>query len=128
MSKDDSDLQVEDRFLAAMGLKGLKGDDKIAALDSIITALNTNVGRRIIENFTPEQAEDFERLSRPGSDPEKLVYWLAVNVPNYKQILEEETRKLRDDTANFVDEMMKKSAADAPNPLDKSEEVTQSGV
>lgn len=109
MSKDDSDLQVDDRFLAAMGLKGLEGEHKQAALQSILMTLHINVGRRMLESFTDQQADEFERLSRPGADPEKLAYWIALNVPDHKKMVEEETRKLRDDTLGFVDDMMAKS-------------------
>ncbi|HET9721671.1 MAG TPA: DUF5663 domain-containing protein [Candidatus Saccharimonadales bacterium] len=110
MSKDDqSTMQPEDRLLAAMGLKGLESDEKAAALQDILFTLNTRVGRRMIEGFSPEQAEEFERLSRPGTDVEKLMYWISLNVPNHQQMIEEETRKMRDDATNFADEMMQKA-------------------
>jgi protein associated with RNAse G/E len=109
----DSNMPVDDRFLAAMGLKGLEGEEKQDALRSILFTLNVNVGRRVVEQFIDEQADEFERLSRPGADPEKLAYWIALNVPNHKQIIEEETRKLRNDTVNFVDDMMQKSQPSA---------------
>lgn len=108
MSDDNQQvMQAEDRLLAAMGLKGLEGDEKAGALQDILFTLNINVGRRMLENFTNEQAQEFERLSRPGADPEKLMYWISLNVPNHQQLIEEETRKLRDEAVGFADKMMK---------------------
>jgi hypothetical protein len=104
-----ADLQDDDKLLAAMGLEGLEGEDKRSALQSILYTLNIRVGRRVIEGFNDQQAAEFERLSRPGSDPEKLIYWMAATVPNYHRIIEEEATKLRDENRSFVDEMMAKS-------------------
>lgn len=102
-------MDDDDRFLAAMGLKGLEGDEKQEALASILNTINIKVGMRVMDQLTDEQAEEFERLSAPGADVEKLVYWIALNAPNHKQLIEEETKKLRDNTVNFVDEQMKAS-------------------
>lgn len=120
-----ADMQVDDRFLAAMGLKGLEGDDKQEALRSILYTINVHVGRRVVEQFTDQQAAEFERLSRPGADPEKLSYWLALNVPNHKQIVEEETRRLRDENRNFVDEMMARTSGAAQSQVDAPKKEVQ---
>lgn len=105
----DDNMQDDDKLLAAMGLEGLEGEDKRSALQSILYTLNIRVGRRMVENFSDRQADEFERLSRRGSDPEKLIYWLVANVPNYRQLVEEEAARLRDENRGFVDKMMAKS-------------------
>jgi len=105
----DDDSRLDDELLAAMGLDGLQGEEKQDALRSILNTLNIKVGQRMVEQFTDEQSDEFERLTRPGSDPEKLAYWIALNVPNHKELIEEEAQKLRSEAVDFADEMMQKS-------------------
>lgn len=100
--------QVDDQFLEAMGLSGLQGEAKEKALNDILYTININVGNRVADILTDEQLEDFERLSRPGADPEKLVLWLRHAIPDYQQMVEEEIKKLRDDTLSLVDKVMGK--------------------
>jgi hypothetical protein len=101
-----NDEHVDDKFLAAMGLEGLQGEEKDEALEDILYTLNMNIGNRVVDMLSDEQAEEFELLSRPSSDPQKLHEWLFKAIPNYAQIIEEETQKLRDETIGLVDEVM----------------------
>jgi hypothetical protein len=100
-----------------MGLGGLEGVAKREALDDILYTLNLNVGRRMIDQMTDEQQDEFERLSRPGADVEKLMYWIALNVPNHADLIEEEATKMRDEADSFADAGM---AALKSEPADNS--------
>lgn len=100
--------QIDDQFLNAMGLDGIKGEAKDRALANILFTLNINIGKRVADMMTKEQYDDFERLSRPGADPEKLSLWLGQAIPNYGEMAEEETQKLRDETLSQVDRLIAK--------------------
>jgi hypothetical protein len=111
---------VDDEFLKEMGLDGLDEEDKQTALANILFTLNLNVGMRVADQLTEEQLEEFDRLSRPGADEEKLAYWIALNVPNHADLIEEEALKMRDEALNFADDAL--AAADAAEQPTAEEE------
>lgn len=100
--------QVDDQFLSAMGLDGLKGDRKQKALDNILFTLNANVGQRVAEVLNEEQLDEFDRLTvdEEAVNQDTLTSWLDQNVPNYKQIIEEEAQKMKDNAAEMQQRVM----------------------
>lgn len=96
--------QVDDQFLSAMGLDGLEGEAKQKALDDILYTLNMRVGERVSEILNEDQLDEFEKLS-DDADEAQLAQWLEQNVPTYKQIIEEEAQKMKDQT-DEIDRMV----------------------
>lgn len=107
MNDNNQTTPVDDQFLTAMGLDGLEGEEKQAALNDILTTLNLQIGMRVADILTDEQAQRFEQLS-DDSTPEQIAAWLRQNIPNYDQIAEEEAQKLRGDVQATVNRVMKK--------------------
>lgn len=101
MNDDNQPTSIDDQFLAAMGLEGLEGEEKQAALDDVLTTLNMQIGMRVAETLSDEQAAEFERLSDDAS-PEEIAQWLNQNISNYPQLVEEEARKMRDEVQASV--------------------------
>ncbi len=86
----------DDKFLQAMGLEGLQGEEKRAALEDILYVLDARVTDRMAELLTEQQAAEFDKFDE-NTDNEEIAKWLEQNVPNRPQIIEEEAQKMRDE-------------------------------
>lgn len=106
-------MQVDDQFLSAMGLDGLNEEQKQKALDDILYTLNANVGQRVAEILNEGQLDEFDKLTSDEAavNEDELSKWLEQNVPNYKQIVEEEAQKMKDDALQMVQRVMGPSQA-----------------
>ncbi|OGL40714.1 hypothetical protein A3J32_03315 [Candidatus Saccharibacteria bacterium RIFCSPLOWO2_02_FULL_46_7] len=98
-------LPVDDKFLQEMGLYGLEGEEKRKYIEGLMRVINSKVAERLAEIITEEQAKKFEKFSE-DTDNEEIAKWFEKNVPNYHQILLEETEKLRDKVKASVDKAM----------------------
>ncbi len=101
---DDTKLSVDD-FLKMMGLEGLEGQEKEEALDNILFTINVEVGKRVADSLTEAQAAEFEQLS-DDSSAQEIASWMQKNVPNYNQLVHEETQKLHDEVSSTVKKVM----------------------
>jgi len=88
--------QVDDQFLAAMGLDGLPEDQKEETLAAILRTLDMNVAQRVSDQLTEDQLGQFDQLLDSGTE-EQISQWLVRNVHNYQQIIEEEAQKMKDE-------------------------------
>ena len=88
--------QVDDQFLTAMGLGGLPDDQKEEALATILKTLDLSVSQRVSDQLTEEQLGQLDQLLETGTE-DQISQWLAQNVHNYQQIIEEEAQKMKDE-------------------------------
>lgn len=102
--------QNDDDFLRAMGLNPdkLSDEQKQKSLEDILYTLNVNVGNRVIENFNEEQLKEFDELMSEDKDAndQEISDWLANNVPNYAQLIEEEAQKMKKQHDEMVRKVM----------------------
>lgn len=103
-------MQVDDQLLKAMGLIGLPDDQKQKALENILYVINMRVAQRVADTLSEQQLDEFEKLNENSSE-EEISKWLADNVPNYLQIVEEEAQSLRDRAHETVDRIIAKNKA-----------------
>lgn len=100
-------MQVDDQFLKEMGLGGLQGEEKQKALENILYTLNMRVGAHVSELLNEAQLDKFEQLtSKEDVGQEGLGHWLEYNVPNYKQMVEEELQKMKNEASEMVEKVM----------------------
>lgn len=100
-------MQANDQFLAAMGLEGLEGEEKQAALEDIYHTINVQLGKRLGDVLDEKKAAEFEEVSEDADD-EKITKWLKENVPNYDQMVVEEAQILRDEVQLSVKRAMER--------------------
>lgn len=87
--------------LIAMGIQ-LSGDDTKALVQHANDTLNERVGADIVESLNDEQLEEYLTLQQSDED-EKLTAWLTDNVPDLKQIVENERDILLGELAENAD-------------------------
>lgn len=76
-------FQLDDQFLADIGLNDLPEDQKKAFLEHIYSELELRVGTKLSDGLSDAQLEEFEKII--DRDEEKVREWLSQNAPDYQQ-------------------------------------------
>ena len=75
-------FQLDDQFLADLGLAGMPEEQKKPFLQHTYVQLETKVGYRLSEGMSDAQLEEFESII--DRKEEVIVSWLAQHAPNYQ--------------------------------------------
>lgn len=76
-------FQLDDKFLADLGLDQLPEEQKQAFLQHIYEELELRVGTRLSDGLSDTQLEEFEKII--DRDQVTIDAWLAQYAPNYHQ-------------------------------------------
>lgn len=98
-------IQLDDDFLASLGLAGMPDDDKKAFLEHIYSELELRVGTELSKALTSLQLRQFEEIMLENNQA-KAVQWLETNCPNYKQVVAEELEKLKQEIISNKDVLL----------------------
>lgn len=74
-------FQLDDKFLADVGLQDLPDDQKKAFLQHIYDELELRVGTKLSEGMSDAQLEEFEAII--DHKDETVTAWLAQHAPDY---------------------------------------------
>lgn len=74
-------FQLDDKFLADVGLQDLPEDQKKAFLQHIYDELELRVGTKLSDGMSDEQLEEFESIIDRKDDV--VTAWLAQHAPDY---------------------------------------------
>ncbi len=74
-------FQLDDKFLADVGLQNMPENEKEPFLQHIYEQLEQRVGVKLSEGLTDAQLEEFERIT--DRDQKTVDGWLAMFVPDY---------------------------------------------
>lgn len=75
-------FQLDDQFLADVGLAGLPDEQKKPFLQHTYDQLEYKVGIRLSEGMTDAQLEEFEAIIDRKEDV--IITWLSTHAPNYQ--------------------------------------------
>lgn len=75
-------FQLDDQFLADVGLAGLPEDQKKPFLQLTYDRLEYQVGIRLSEGMSDAQLEEFEAIIDHKEDT--ITTWLSTNAPDYQ--------------------------------------------
>jgi len=75
-------FQLDDKFLADLGLADMPEEQKKPFLQHTYVQLETKVGVRLSEGMTDAQLEEFEAIIDRKEDV--IVTWLSTHAPNYQ--------------------------------------------
>lgn len=75
-------FQLDDQFLADVGLAGLPEDQKKPFLQYTYDQLEYKVGIRLSEGMSDEQLQEFEAIIDRKQDV--ITQWIATNAPDYQ--------------------------------------------
>src|ERR1700744_3574683 len=93
-------FQLDDKFLADIGLSDMPEDQKQAFLQHIYEELELRVGTRLSDGLSDQQLEEFEKII--DKDQAVIENWLAVHVQDYQndEIFKRMQQSLRLDPAD----------------------------
>ena len=74
-------FQLDDKFLADIGLNDMPDDQKQAFLQHIYEELELRVGTRLSDGLSDQQLEEFEKII--DRDQATIDAWLAAHVQDY---------------------------------------------
>ncbi len=89
-------IKLDHNLLIELGLGALPDEEKRALLSHIYETLEMRVGMRLADQMSNEQLDEFEKYFE-AKDDAGAFQWLETNFPNYKQIVEEEYTKLKEE-------------------------------
>lgn len=75
-------FQLDDKFLADIGLNDMPEEQKQAFLQHIYEELELRVGTKLSDGLSDQQLEEFEKII--DKDQAVIDNWLAVHVQNYQ--------------------------------------------
>lgn len=102
-------FQLDEDFLAQLGLANMPADEKEAFLVHLYEELELRVGTELSKGLTDQQLAEFERLV-DGNDEKAAVTWLEQNCPNYRQVVAAELKKLKQEIINGKDVLLGEAA------------------
>lgn len=93
-------FQLDDKFLADIGLGDMPDDQKQAFLRHIYEELELRVGTKLSEGLSDQQLEEFEKII--DKDTATIDNWLSVHVQDYAndEIFKRMQQALRLDSAD----------------------------
>ncbi|MGA5541346.1 DUF5663 domain-containing protein [Mycobacterium sp. NPDC051198] len=74
-------IQLDDEFLAGVGLSGLPDADKQQLLQELYSELELRVGSALSEGFSGEQLDEFSAII--DRDHHCIVTWIEANSPDF---------------------------------------------
>lgn len=97
--------QIDDNFLATLGLAALPQDEKEKMKAHIYETLEMRVGMKLASGMSEEQLNEFEALMNAQDDAGALK-WLETNFPNYKQVVADELDKLKEEITQAAPQIL----------------------
>ena len=110
-------IKLDQSLLEELGLGSLPESEKRALLNHIYETLEMRVGMRLADQMTNEQLDEFERYFE-AKDDNGAFHWLETNFPNYKEIVQEEFNKLKNEVKQSSPQILQ---ASQPGQIDSSQ-------
>lgn len=108
-------ITLDKNLLVELGLGSLPETEKESLLSHIYETLETRVGMRLADQMSDAQLEEFEKYFE-AKDDAGAFQWLETNFPNYKDIVQDEFNKLKEEVRQTAPQILQASQAQAALP------------
>ena len=105
-------LKIDNSLLEEVGLGGLPDSEKNSFLKHIYETLEMRVGVRLADQMTNQQLDEFEQYFE-AKDVAGAFQWLEANFPNYKDIVQQEFDKLKNEISQTAPQILAASQSHA---------------
>ena len=95
-------MEVDEGFLREVGLAAMPEAEKRAFLDYVQEELEVRIGEGIAEGMTEEKMQEFEA----AETDEETEAWLNKNKPNYREIVENTVKELKEEISRNKDKIL----------------------
>ena len=97
--------KINDNIIKTLGIDTLPEDKQKEALEKLGELVYQEVMLRVLDVLSEEEKDEFEKLIEKTPDPELMFSFLALKVPNFEEIVNEETQKLKNETAEIMGDL-----------------------
>ncbi len=101
-------INLDHNLLVELGLGALPESEKTSLLNHIYETLEMRVGMRLADQMSNEQLEEFEKYFE-AKDDAGAFHWLETNFPNYKEIVQDEFNKLKEEVRQSAPHILQAS-------------------
>lgn len=101
-------INLDRNLLDELGLGTLPEAEKSSLLSHIYETLEMRVGMRLADQMSDQQLEEFEKYFE-AKDDAGAFNWLETNFPNYKQIVQDEFNKLKEEIKQSAPQILQAS-------------------
>ena len=105
-------INLDRNLLDELGLGSLPENEKGALLNHVYETLEMRVGMRLADQMSNEQLDEFEKYFE-AKDDAGAFSWLETNFPNYKEIVQDEFNKLKEEVRQTAPQILQASAQQA---------------
>jgi hypothetical protein len=98
-------IKIDNDLLLQLGLASLPDAEKNSLLRHIYETLEMRVGMRLADQMSNEQLDEFEKYF-DAKDDAGAFKWLETNFPNYKEIVQQEFDKLKNEVASSAPQIL----------------------
>jgi hypothetical protein len=98
-------LKIDDNLLQEIGLGSLPEAEKARMRQHIYETLEMRVGMRLADQMSNQQLDEFEQFVN-AQDDAGAFHWLETNFPNYKDVVNEEFEKLKNEVSQLAPQIM----------------------
>ena len=95
-------MEFDEKFLREVGLAVMPEEEKRAFLDYVQEELEVRVGEEIAEGLSEEKMKEFEE----AETDEAAEKWLNENKPNYREIVQETIRDLKEEISRNKEKIL----------------------
>lgn len=88
--------KFDDEFFAEVGLSEMPTEDRDGLIGALVEDLEMKVGSRLAADLTGAQLGQFEKLMA-ANDQEGALAWLNENSPGYKDVVQGEVDRVKED-------------------------------
>ena len=94
--------KINGDIIKTLGIDRLPADEQKEAIERLGAIVYQEVMLRVLDILSEEDKDEFEKLIEKTPDPEIMFTFLALKIPNFEEIVNEEALKLRKEAAEII--------------------------
>ena len=118
-------INLDRNLLDELGLSSLPETEKSSLLTHIYETLEMRVGMRLADQMSNEQLDEFEKYFE-AKDDAGAFHWLETNFPGYKEVVQDEFNKLKEEVRLSAPQILAASqSSQAVGPASSAPPIAQ---
>lgn len=98
---------INKNIIEILGINKLPPEKQGEAMEKLGAIVYQEVMLRVLDILSDEDKDEFEKLIEKDPNPEKMFAFLSEKIPTIDQIVAEEAKSLRDESAEIFDDIGK---------------------
>ena len=89
---------LDEQYLRDLGIADMPEEARRPLVEKLEQQIQDRISLRMAEDLSDEQLEELANITESaGDDQGKVVEWLEQNAPNYKEIIEETLKEVKEE-------------------------------